>query len=70
MRRIPCRNGSFYRRGRKGRRKREFYQALKQEGISIIGEFKKASPSLGEIKSKIDLTTRMKGRDGRNYENT
>ena len=36
-----------------------FYQALKKEGISIIGEFKKASPSLGEITSKIDLTTRM-----------
>lgn len=38
---------------------RLFYQALKKEGISIIGEFKKASPSLGEITSKIDLTTRM-----------
>ena len=36
-----------------------FYHALKKEGISIIGEFKKASPSLGKIESKIDLTTRM-----------
>jgi indole-3-glycerol phosphate synthase len=36
-----------------------FYQALKKEGISIIGEFKKASPSLGNIDSKINLTTRM-----------
>ena len=36
-----------------------FYRALKKEGISIIGEFKKASPSLGKIESKIDLTTRM-----------
>lgn len=37
-----------------------FYHALKKDGISIIGEFKKASPSLGKIDSKIDLTTRMK----------
>jgi indole-3-glycerol phosphate synthase len=36
-----------------------FYNALKKDGISIIGEFKKASPSLGNIKSKIDLIDRI-----------
>ncbi len=36
-----------------------FYEALKKEGISIIGEFKKASPSLGKIEEKIDLTERI-----------
>lgn len=36
-----------------------FYQALAKPGISIIGEFKKASPSLGKISSKIDLSCRM-----------
>lgn len=36
-----------------------FYQALKKPGISIIGEFKQASPSLGKIESKIDLMERM-----------
>ena len=36
-----------------------FYQALAKPGISIIGEFKKASPSLGTITSKISLTERM-----------
>lgn len=36
-----------------------FFQALKKEGISIIGEFKQASPSLGKIDSKIDLTERI-----------
>lgn len=34
--------------------------ALKKEGISIIGEFKNASPSIGEIKSKINLKDRIK----------
>lgn len=38
---------------------RVFYQALAKDGISIIGEFKQASPSLGKIESKMDLTTRM-----------
>lgn len=38
---------------------RSFYEALKKPGISIIGEFKKASPSLGAIKSQIPLTERM-----------
>ena len=32
-----------------------FYNHLKKPGLSIIGEFKKASPSLGTITSKIDL---------------
>lgn len=36
-----------------------FFQALKKQGISIIGEFKQASPSLGKIDSKIDLTERI-----------
>lgn len=36
-----------------------FYEALKKPGLSIIGEFKKASPSLGVITSKISLTERM-----------
>ena len=37
-----------------------FYDALKKEQISIIGEFKNASPSLGKIKSKINLEERIK----------
>lgn len=37
-----------------------FYDALAAEGISIIGEFKNASPSLGEIKSKINLGERIR----------
>lgn len=36
-----------------------FYENLKKPGISIIGEFKKASPSLGNITSKIDLMDRI-----------
>ncbi len=36
-----------------------FYEALKKEGLSIIGEFKKASPSHGNMASKIDLIERM-----------
>ena len=38
---------------------RSFYEALKKPGISIVGEFKKASPSLGIIKDQIPLTDRM-----------
>lgn len=38
----------------------KFYQALKKEGLSIIGEFKKASPSLGAITSQIDLKERIR----------
>lgn len=41
------------------RERHSFYQALKKQGISIIGEFKQASPSLGRIESKIDLTERI-----------
>lgn len=36
-----------------------FYRNLKKPGISIIGEFKKASPSLGNITSRIDLMERI-----------
>ncbi len=36
-----------------------FHDALKKDGISIIGEFKKASPSLGKIEEKIELTDRI-----------
>ncbi len=36
-----------------------FYENLAKPGISIIGECKKASPSLGNITSKIDLTDRI-----------
>lgn len=37
-----------------------FYQALKKEGLSIIGEFKKASPSMGVINNKLNLEERIK----------
>ncbi len=36
-----------------------FADALAKDGISIIGEFKKASPSLGKIKSQINLLDRI-----------
>lgn len=36
-----------------------FFDNLSKDGISIIGEFKKASPSLGKIESKIDLLERI-----------
>ncbi|MCM1106664.1 MAG: indole-3-glycerol phosphate synthase TrpC [Blautia sp.] len=36
-----------------------FYQNLQKPGLSIIGEFKKASPSLGKIQEKIDLMERI-----------
>ena len=38
---------------------RSFYDNLKKPGISVIGEFKKASPSLGTISSKISLAERI-----------
>lgn len=37
-----------------------FRQALAKPGLSIIGEFKKASPSLGEINSRVDLEERIR----------
>lgn len=36
-----------------------FYEALKKPGLSIIGEFKKASPSHGKMDNKIELTDRI-----------
>lgn len=36
-----------------------FYDALAKEGLSIIGEFKKASPSMGVIDNKLELTDRI-----------
>lgn len=36
-----------------------FYTNLSKPGISIIGEFKKASPSLGKITEKVDLLDRI-----------
>lgn len=36
-----------------------FYDALKKPGLSIIGEFKKASPSHGKMDNKIELTDRI-----------
>ena len=36
-----------------------FFNNLAKPGISIIGEFKKASPSLGMIEQKIELTDRI-----------
>lgn len=36
-----------------------FYKNLSKPGISIIGEFKKASPSLGTIDVKVDLMDRI-----------
>jgi indole-3-glycerol phosphate synthase len=36
-----------------------FYDALAKPGLSIIGEFKKASPSMGVIDGKIPLTQRI-----------
>lgn len=36
-----------------------FYEALAKPGLSIIGEFKKASPSMGVIDGKIELEDRI-----------
>ncbi len=36
-----------------------FYRAMAKEGLSIIGEFKKASPSHGRMDNKIELTDRI-----------
>ncbi len=37
----------------------DFLEALRKPGISIIGEFKQASPSLGHIQSRINLADRI-----------
>lgn len=36
-----------------------FFDALKKPGLSIIGEFKKASPSHGKMDNQIELTDRI-----------
>lgn len=36
-----------------------FYEALAKPGLSIIGEFKKASPSMGKIKMTMELEKRI-----------
>ena len=36
-----------------------FREAIRKPGLSIIGEFKKASPSMGVIEQKIELTDRI-----------
>ena len=36
-----------------------FYEAIKKPGLSIIGEFKKASPSHGKMNNKVELTDRI-----------
>ena len=36
-----------------------FAKALKKDGLSVIGEFKKASPSHGKMNNKIELTDRI-----------
>lgn len=36
-----------------------FYEALRKPGLSIIGEFKKASPSHGKMDNKINLSDRI-----------
>lgn len=42
-----------------GRTSISFYNALKKPGLSIIGEFKKASPSHGRMDNKLELTDRI-----------
>lgn len=41
------------------RKSYSFYDALAKDGLSIIGEFKKASPSHGIMHNKINLTDRI-----------
>lgn len=36
-----------------------FYDALAKQGLSVIGEFKKASPSHGTMNDRIDIGTRI-----------
>lgn len=42
------------------RKSYSFYEALRKDGLSIIGEFKKASPSHGTMDNKIDLIERIR----------
>lgn len=42
-----------------GRKSISFHDALAKEGLSIIGEFKKASPSMGKIAMTMKLTDRI-----------
>lgn len=42
-----------------GRKSISFYDALAKSGLSIIGEFKKASPSMGKIAMTMELTERI-----------
>lgn len=42
------------------RKSYSFYEALSKEGLSIIGEFKKASPSMGVISNRLDIADRIK----------
>ena len=37
-----------------------FYEAIKKDGLSVIGEFKKASPSHGIMNNKIELVERIR----------
>lgn len=37
-----------------------FYDAIGKEGLSIIGEFKKASPSHGKMNSQVDIEERIR----------
>lgn len=41
------------------RKRNSFHDNLKKKGLSIIGEFKKASPSLGTIPQSMDLLERI-----------
>lgn len=42
-----------------GRKTISFAQALSKKGLSVIGEFKKASPSHGVMNSRVDLKERV-----------
>ena len=44
---------------RSDRQSNSFFQALKKPGLSIIGEFKKASPSMGKIAMTMNLEDRI-----------
>lgn len=46
-------------KGEQYRSKHLFYNALAKKGLSIIGEFKNASPSVGKMKDKLNLEKRI-----------